>query len=289
MRNYYRTAAVLALLVAGLAVPVTPAVAATALSGVHEEIAESLKNSDPSKTKVATCTTGTVIGGNATIVDGDGSVAISQIEPDISTNTVTVTAKETDKTDADWKVTARALCADKPAGLDRVHRISQTNSDPKTLFPHCSGDQTLLSVGWKVEDGNGEILVNQVGVGTDGDAATSASVSAREDGDYDGDWTLHAFLLCADPIAGQNVTYASTESNSIDEPKAFDATCSNGQTATGGAAMAVSLDAATQTELLLDSVYTHSLGGTFNSFQATAYEEDTISDDWYLFVVAVCT
>jgi len=282
-------AAVLATLASGLAAPAGPA--AASISGVYEQTADSLENSDPSKTTVATCPTGAVIGGSASIRGGDGKVAISQIEPDLSTGTVTVTAKETDDYDADWKVTVQALCAPKPSGLVRVHRVSKNNSDPKTLYPDCPSGKTLLSVGWNVEHGGGEVLVNEVLVGTgSGTAATSAAVSAREDDDYAADWTLDAFLLCADPIAGQNVEYESTESDTDNDPKGIDALCENGRIATGGAAMAVSLNPATQTELVLDEVYTVSVyGGTLNAYQAAAYEEDPIDDDWYLLAYAICT
>ena len=283
-------AAVLAVLAAGLAIPATPA--AASLSGVYEETADSLKNSDPSKTAVATCPDDTaVVGSFASVVGGDGSVSIAQIEPDLSAGTVTVTAKETDTFADDWLVTARALCAPEPSGLVRVHRISKTNSDAKALYPECPSGKTVLSIGWNVEQGGGEVLVNEVNLFTHGGtAATSGVVSAHEDGNYTGDWTLHAFLLCADPIAGQELESEFTSSNSIDEPKAMWAECWNGRTATGGAAMAVSLNAATQTELAVDTVYAESIyGGTLNSFQAVAYEEDAIGDDWYLWVIAICT
>ena len=283
-------AAVLAVAVtaAGLAGTVTPASAA--LTGLYEQPLESGYDSIQSKTVVVTCPTGTAVGGGATIFNGGGKVAVEAVVPDVSAGTLTVTAKETDSYSSDWSVTARAMCAPAPAGLVRIRHWSAKDSTDKTMGTSCPGNKTLLSVGWDVGDGWGEVLVNETNlIASVGSPATGVMMSAREDDNYPDDWTLQTYVVCADPIAGQQWVSGITTSDSS-SLKAVNATCPNGLNATGGAAMAVSLNAATQSELSIDSAFSLSVyGGTLNAFQSIAYEEDAISDDWYLISYALCT
>jgi hypothetical protein len=85
-------------------------------------------------------------------------------------------------------------------------------------------------------------------------------MSAYEDDDYPDDWTLTTHLLCADPISGQQVVsnYTLTDSN---EPKGVDASCPGTQNATGGSALAVSMNPSTQSELIVNSAFTLSACG----------------------------
>ena len=114
-------------------------------------------------------------------------------------------------------------------------------------------------------------------------------MSAREDDSYSDDWTLQTYVVCADPIAGQTWTSGITASDSS-SLKAVNATCPGTLNATGGAAMAVSMNAGAQSELSIDSAFSLGVsGGTLNTFQSIAYEEDSITDDWYLISYALCT
>jgi hypothetical protein len=280
-------ATAMATVTAGLAVSAGPA--AASLSGMYEQTAISADDSVRSKTVVATCPTGTVVGGGGIVSGGNGKVALEQVMPDISAGTLQVTAKETDNFTGNWTVEAVEMCAPAPAGLMRLSHHSVSNSDPKTMSTACPGTKTLLSVGWDIGNGDGEVFVNEtVPFYSTGAAATSVEMSAYEDDAYPSDWTLTTHLLCADPISGQQVVsnYTVTDSN---EPKGIDAACPATQNATGGSALAVSMNPATQSELIVNSAFTLSTyGGTLNVFQADGYEEDDIPDDWYLMAWALC-
>jgi hypothetical protein len=274
--------------VAGLTCVTGPA--AAALTGLYEEPLESAFDSTQSKTVVVACPTGSVIGGGATIFNGGGKVAVEAVIPDLTAGTLTVTAKETDPTPDLWSVTARAMCAPTPAGLVRVHQWTAQNSTAtKTMGTSCPTGKTLLSVGWDIGNGWGEVLVNETNlIAAVGSPATGVMMSAREDDNYPDPWNLHTYLECADPIVGQQWVSGVTTTDSS-SPKAVNATCPTGMNATGGAAMAVSMNAATQSELAVDSAFSLSVsGGTLNAFQSIAYEEDAMPDDSYLISYALC-
>jgi hypothetical protein len=228
--------AVLAGTVTAVAGPAAPAFAS--LPGLFSQAARSAYDSDQSKTAVATCpANNSLVGMGANLFGGGGDVSIEQIMPDIATRSVTVTAKETDPYTGSWEIWAWAMCVPNPAPAGLVVRTSASPSDSsdKTLTASCGPTETLLAIGYDVGNGFGEVLVTQVRPdGGAGIAATSATISAYEDDVYTASWTLTAYLLCATPIAGQQVVTAANTPSLTAPVAPVTATCPAGQNATGG-------------------------------------------------------
>jgi hypothetical protein len=273
-----------------VAVPAAPAFAS--LPGLSQQYGNSLENSDPSKTAVATCPNGTnVVGMGGSLWSASGDVAIEAIVPDLGTRTVTVTAKEVDPFSGAWRATAWAMCATAPAGLVRVFAPSVSNSTDKSVTATCPLNTTLLAIGFDVGAGYGEVLVNQVRPdGGAGIAATSAIVSAFEDETYTTNWTISAYLLCANPIAGQQVMTAATPPSTTTPISAVVAACPAGQNATGGS---VAVEPAPPGAISEFSVYemlpfNAVPGGPVDSVWAVVDPEDPVSYAWSERAFALC-
>ena len=70
--------------------------------------------------------------------------------------------------------------------------------------------QQRRSNGYAITGGNGEAWVDEaVPDGGPDAAATQVSLQGVEGDQYDGDWDLEGFLICADPLPGQRVLSAS--------------------------------------------------------------------------------
>jgi hypothetical protein len=160
---------------------------------------------------------------------GYGQVTMDDVFPDQDLNFVNVTGLETDPTGDAWWVVASAVCADPLPGLEWIKaKTASDSSSPKTLTVACSPGKTVLGNGYAITGGSGEVFVDEaVPNGGPGVAATQVALIGVEGDPYDDDWDLEGFLICAEPLPGQQVLSDSVGS-------AF-ASCGD-QVATGGTA-----------------------------------------------------
>jgi hypothetical protein len=283
-RRLVVTVGVLTLSTAALVTAASPA-AAVVPGGMTSVSVVSAFDSTQSKSAVATCPAGqNVIGTGATLAAG-GDVAIEAIVPDLGLTSVTVTAKEADPYAGNWSVTAYAQCAPPLPGQVRVMVNNLASSvSPRAITANCPAGTTALGIGYDVGNGFGEVLVNQVVPnGGPGVAANQVTVTAYEDDPYLADWTLTAFLICADPIAGQQVVTAASTVTSMPS-NGVPAACPPGQDMTGGSAEVRPAVAADLSELSVNAVFPNA-----GSNLAVAFEEDPIGGNWRVLSYALCT
>jgi hypothetical protein len=277
---------------AAVAGPATPAFAS--LTGLFSQATPSAFNSDQSKTAVATCpTNNSLVGMGASLFGGGGDVAIEQIMPNLTTQSVTVTAKETDPYSGSWEVWAWAMCVPNPAPAGLVVRTSvpsPSNSSDKSVTASCGPTETLFAIGYDVGNGFGEVLVNQVRPdGGAGIAATSATVSAYEDDAYAANWTLTAYLLCGTPIAGQQVVTAATPPSTSPPVAPLTATCPTGQNATGGSVAVEPMLPGVPNDFSVAEMVPVSVPvGPLDAVQAIINAEDPVSYLWSERAYALC-
>ncbi len=144
-----------------------------------------------------TCGTGrSVIGAGGRINGGVPDVVLEDVVPSSDLKTVTVRGVEIPgSVDNDWSVTAYAICANTPAGLQRVPFATLSDSDShKSVSGSCPAGKALYGTGVEVAVGNGHVLLSGVNViGND-----QVHVWADEIvGGYAGNWTLTAYGICA--------------------------------------------------------------------------------------------
>lgn len=97
-----------------------------------------------------------------------------------------------------WTVTAHAVCADPPPGLEYVVARTEPDSDFSASVPAtCPVGKNLLGTGADISSGSGEVVLDDVRPNA---ALTSTTGTAFEDETGQaGDWTLNVFAVCANP------------------------------------------------------------------------------------------
>jgi hypothetical protein len=219
---------------ASLAGPAAPA-AASVLK--IQYVTGGSARSSTDKTVTVSCPKGTkVIDAGGLAVNGRGQVTLDDVFPDPNLNFVNATGLENDDFNGGWVVVAAATCAAPLPGLEWVK--AQTVSDSsstKTLTVACSPGRTVLGNGYAITGGDGEVFVDEaVPNGGPGAAATQVSLIGVEGDPYAADWDLEGFLICADPLPGQQVRSATTEPSNHDT--SVYAYCDPGQVVTGSSA-----------------------------------------------------
>jgi hypothetical protein len=136
-----------------------------------------------------------VIGMGGRINNGNGEVILDLVEPNAGLTSVTVRGTVVaGKSPNGWSVTAFAVCAVNPAGLQLVSSAKGGNSDDrKGLSPICPAGKGLYSIGAEISPGNGQIFLT----GTHAISTSHYSIWADEDADgFLLNWTIFGYGIC---------------------------------------------------------------------------------------------
>ncbi|MEV6709385.1 hypothetical protein [Micromonospora wenchangensis] len=183
------------------------------------------------KSQSAVCPAGTAVigGGGAITGSGLGQVGMDIVQPLADAGLYSVTGREDpDGVAGNWAVTATALCATPPAGLEVVTGHSAINSvNPKFLEVFCpvgkraiGGGGAALALGSGVSD----VLLEDLRVNQ-----SSVTVAGVEAGNaFAGNWSVDVSVVCVDPLAGdQRVLVDSVASSTA--TRSATATCPVGK------------------------------------------------------------
>jgi hypothetical protein len=207
------------------------AICATPPAGLVRVAATSPLNSS-NKSVTATCPAGKrVLGTGADINAGNGQVGIDDMRPDPGLTAVTVQALEDETGQAGpWNVTAHAICANPPAGLERVTATSSLDSSPnRAATATCSPGKTLIGTGSDINAGSGQ--VQQIEVFPDQNLTHVDVIAIEDDTSFSGPWSVTAYGICAD--AAQRVV-AESARDSVS--KTMPGGCPGGRVLTGAGA-----------------------------------------------------
>ena len=165
----------------------------------------------PYKKAYADCPPGKrIVGAAAVVVGGGGRVVLEDVTPNEQLTEVSVTAWEAQGgTDLLWGVTAKAICAEPPPGLERVESYPQADHSWTMRFTtaKCPPGKVILGVGGDISHGSGQggdvtggagqVLIRQLLVlriaGTD---STFFTAYEDEDGTWRA-WRPGAYAICA--------------------------------------------------------------------------------------------
>ncbi len=269
-----------------LILPSSPA--AAALPGVVRTELSTIADSS-NKSITVSCPFGTsVINASGSITNGGGSVMMDSIFPDQTLTSVTVSGVETDPIASNsWSITAIAICAPAPAGLEWNVQPSIVDSNDKSVTATCTGNRTLLGTGSTIKGSPGDVIMDEIRPnGAFGAPSTAVTVEAYEDdAAFAGLWSVLAYAICADPLAGQQTLWA---------PGPWDATnkgwyvkCDPLQVATGtGVEIATNTD---EGEILIDTVSPNgSLVAAPTMNAVHAQEEDPVANSWGITAYVLC-
>jgi hypothetical protein len=99
-------------------------------------------------------------------------------------------------------------------GLERVTATSASTSGDKSARATCPSGKRVLGTGGEITGGLGQVVLDDI---TPDSALTSVSVLAREDQDGTANnWSVTAYAICANPIAGLERVTATRISNSVE-------------------------------------------------------------------------
>ncbi|MFC3890717.1 hypothetical protein ACFOWZ_04475 [Lentzea rhizosphaerae] len=144
----------------------------------------------------ATCPAGRrALGGGAQITGGLGEVSIDDVFPGETSSHTKGFADQTGNAGA-WSITAFAICAFDPGGLQVV--FPQNSSVPGSPtssfeFQQCPAGKRLISTGWDFINSLGQVLITGSVPNTN---ATLVTVHEDDDG-YNANWQVTTIAVCA--------------------------------------------------------------------------------------------
>ncbi|MEU8001952.1 hypothetical protein AB0B66_12385 [Catellatospora sp. NPDC049111] len=174
----------------------TTVLCAPAPAGYQVIAGSSAWSSPSSKSHLVSCPLGKVALGVGGAVSGASVSELILEDLRIDTGSVTVTGAEDGTGFAgDWQVQARAICADQPAGYERLLDDSAySSSSTQSVTVTCSAGRKVHGVGAEILGGEGQVRL------TAAHAVSSTSVTAsatEDDNGFSGNWKVRAFAICA--------------------------------------------------------------------------------------------
>jgi hypothetical protein len=261
---------------------------AHALSGATLVATPSLPSS-VAKSATASCPPNTVVfGAGAKIVDGGGSVHVTDIIPDPNLLSVTAHGTENGQYLPDWRVIAYAICA--PPGNHAPYRVTAPSAAngssvaPRSAFAFCQSGEVLFGSGFELNNAGGDVFIVEMEPEVSSLGDEFVEVEGREDGpNVTRNWDITAYAICGQP-AGATVDWISATSalDSDATNSATTAECPAGSTVTGiGGKVSDNFDDVMQDRF--------SVNDLLSATTATGREDgNNVVGDWSETAFAIC-
>jgi hypothetical protein len=176
------------------------AICAPPMPGLELVSATSAAGSPPSASVTTPpCPAGkSVVGVGADINTGSSQIFMTEVRPASNLSTGFALAfEDEDGLGASWSLTAYAICANTPPGLQEVIATSDPASDPAGVTATCPSGTTLLGTGAQIVDGQGQVVLDDLRPNA---LLTNVTVTGLEDENgFAGDWFLRSHAICANP------------------------------------------------------------------------------------------
>jgi hypothetical protein len=125
----------------------------------------------------------------------EGEVHVTSVVP--TEDEVTVTAYEDDNgTTESWSVTAYAVCATEPSGLEVVTSTSPSTSSDLTV---CPGVKKAIGAGGAVDSARNNVDIWYAKTGAYGGYEYGIAGAAETSGATTSNWTITSTVICANP------------------------------------------------------------------------------------------
>jgi hypothetical protein len=186
--------------VAAFAATITASPASAATITDLDIVVENTGRTSSNKSATAECDPGQrVLAAGAWLVNANGNVRVTDLIP--RDDYVYAFAREDeDGTTASWDLYVSATCADPLSDMEIVERTSTVTSDPYNgVVSDCTGDNELLGTGYRINDGLGQVGIDDFAVL----GSTRLTATAYEDDTgFSGSWSVTTFAVCADAPTG---------------------------------------------------------------------------------------
>ncbi|MEV4140126.1 hypothetical protein AB0J72_49205 [Dactylosporangium sp. NPDC049742] len=148
----------------------------------------------------ASCPAGkSVIGAGAKVNNGQGEVVLDDVIPSANLKTVTAKAyRVPGSAHSGWTLTAYAICANTPAGLQLVSWDTGplTSTAHQSLNWHCdesTSPKGTFGGGFAIDSGLGNVLPSTLNIYSSDDMSAAAD---EFHAGYAGNWNLTLYLIC---------------------------------------------------------------------------------------------
>ncbi|MEH0972235.1 hypothetical protein V6U77_13995 [Micromonospora sp. CPCC 205546] len=171
-------------------------------------------------------------------------------------------------------------------GLVRIAVTSASNSnDFRTVTATCPVGKVLTGTGYELNGATGEAVVDDLRPnGGPATAPTAVNVGAYETEAFAGNWSLTAYAICANPVAGLVRVSATTASDSNDF-RSVTATCPVGKVLTG---TGHELNGIMGEGVVDDFRPNGGVATAPTSVFVGAYEADAFAGNWSATAYAIC-
>ncbi|MEH0985556.1 hypothetical protein [Micromonospora sp. CPCC 205556] len=171
-------------------------------------------------------------------------------------------------------------------GLVRVTTTSATNSnDFHTTTATCPAGKVLTGTGYELNGATGEAVVDDLRPnGGPAVAPTAVTVTAYEADAYAGSWSVTAYAICANPVAGL-VRVSATSVNNSNDFRSITAACPAGKVLTG---TGYELNGVTGEAVVDDFRPNGGAAAAPTSVNVGAYEADVTGLNWDATAFAIC-
>ena len=178
------------------------AICTSPLPGLHLVTKAGPESPVDIRSSTATCPSGEVVLGGFAVVNSFGGEHefVQGSVPDLTTNSVTVTAAHDPEATFDfWTLDAVAVCAKPIPGLSLVRATltSDRETDFATVTARCASGKHVLGTGFSVDVVPGRFVMDDVRPNV---ALTAVTVSAAGTENWTttpADWHLSAYAVCA--------------------------------------------------------------------------------------------
>jgi hypothetical protein len=214
--------------VLAVATPAQAGVATTVVSAPAGTVVESA---------TAFCPAGEHLTGGAGSVNlGGGLVTMTDVIPDLPTNSVTVWAHANSAAPPAFDVVAQAICAPgaPPANYVRVQSASPVNAAPtKTQVATCPANTLLLGTGLQLNAAFGQALPSRIAPNP---AVNAVLGSATTIPGFAGNWQLITYGICGTPPNNVLLRTSAGPINNVNPKSWSTLNCPPGWLTTGGGA-----------------------------------------------------
>ncbi len=150
------------------------------------------------KTITATCPTGKRVLGAGGSASGLTSLVLQRFAPNPALTSVTARAVDHTHSGSDWEVSAYAICAKPPPGLQLVTAQSvRENEELQMVTANCPAGKNLVGTGANIDADADEVIFDDVRPNV---ALSSVTVTGTTpEIAFGGPWSATAHAICANP------------------------------------------------------------------------------------------
>jgi hypothetical protein len=244
------------------------------------------------QTATATCPNGDYLtGAGGGIVGAGKNVTLTDVLPNLATNSVTVWGHTNPGGAPGYSVVAQAICRSGAPPADYYLEVQRTGSNAvanKAVAATCQGTTQLLGTGAQLRGANGQAFYRSI---LPNFALTSNTVTADAAFGLAGNWELIAYAICATPPGAAPVREAQSTiggANPVNSKSQQTSSCPAGTATTGVGGSATAAGGASISGYVFVNQVSSNLAQDTATAEAVEGQNPGGGVNWYLSAYDIC-